>query len=231
MQLAPYQSIDSFDEMFDPEGQPRPSAAQFVDRLLSLSDNDLQQRQKAAELSLKNMGITFNVYGHEAGTEKVWPFDLLPRIIDAGEWTRIEQGLKQRIKALNLFISDVYNERKIFKDGVVPEELLMTSKSYRKQCEGFMPPQGAWCHITGVDLIRDRDGQVYVLEDNLRCPSGVSYVLENRELMKRTFAPVFQGMSVAPIEDYSEQLLQTLLDCGSGRSQRSNRRRVDSRYL
>ncbi|MCA9041946.1 MAG: circularly permuted type 2 ATP-grasp protein [Planctomycetaceae bacterium] len=213
MQLAPYQSTDSFDEMFDSEGQPRPSASRFVDRLLELDEGNLQHRQKAAEMSLKNMGITFNVYGHEAGTEKVWPFDLLPRIIESQEWNRIEAGLKQRITALNLFITDVYNDRKIFKDGVVPEELLMTSKSYRPQCEGFMPPQGAWCHITGVDLIRDKDGEVYVLEDNLRCPSGVSYVLENRELMKRTFAPVFQGMSVAPIEDYAEQLLKTLLDC------------------
>ncbi|MAT14379.1 MAG: hypothetical protein CMJ46_03825 [Planctomyces sp.] len=213
MQLAPYQSVDCFDEMFDPEGQPRPSASRFVERLLELDDGNLQQRQKAAELSLKNMGITFNVYGHAAGTEKVWPFDLLPRIIEAKEWQKIEAGLKQRITALNLFITDVYNDRKIFKDGVVPEELLLTSKSYRPQCQGFMPPQGAWCHITGVDLIRDKDGEVYVLEDNLRCPSGVSYVLENRELMKRTFAPVFQGMSVAPIEDYAEQLLKTLLDC------------------
>ncbi|QDU82728.1 hypothetical protein Pla110_44900 [Polystyrenella longa] len=213
MQLATYPSTDHFDEMFGPDGEPRPSASLFVERLMQLADGNLQQCQKAAEMSLKNLGITFNVYGHEAGTEKVWPFDLLPRIIEADEWSSIDQGLKQRITALNLFISDVYNDRKIIKDGLLPEELLMTCKAYRKQCEGFMPPQGAWCHVTGVDLIRGKDGKVYVLEDNLRCPSGVSYVLENRELMKRTFAPVFQGMSVAPIEDYAEQLLKTLLDC------------------
>lgn len=213
MRLAPYQYSETFDEMFAPDGSPRPSGQKFVERLQTLSEGSLQQRQKAAEISLQNMGITFNVYGHEAGTEKVWPFDLLPRIIDAHEWKTIESGLKQRIHALNLFIDDIYNDCKIIKDGAVPAELVQSSKTLRAQCKGFHPPQGVWCHITGVDLIRDQDGQIYVLEDNLRCPSGVSYVLENRELMKRTFAPVFQGMSVAPIEDYNEQLLKTLLDC------------------
>lgn len=213
MRLAPYQSSESFDEMFAPDGQPRPSGEMFVERLQSLSEGSLQQRQKTADLSLQNMGITFNVYGHAAGTEKVWPFDLLPRIIDAQEWEMIETGLRQRIHALNLFVDDLYNDCKILKDGKIPEELILSSKTLRPQCKGYRPPQGVWCHITGVDLIRDSDGQIYVLEDNLRCPSGVSYVLENRELMKRTFSHVFQGMSVAPIEDYPEQLLKTLLDC------------------
>ncbi|WP_238381218.1 circularly permuted type 2 ATP-grasp protein [Mariniblastus fucicola] len=164
-------------------------------------------------MSLQKMGITFNVYGHEAGTEKVWPFDLLPRIIDGDEWSTVERGLRQRLEALNLFITDTYNDRKIYKDKVVPEDLIFGSKTYRKQCEGVTPIEGVWCHITGVDLIRHADGQIYVLEDNLRCPSGVSYVLENRELMKRTLAGVFEGMSVAPIEDYPEQLLKILHDC------------------
>ena len=199
--------------MFAPDGQPRASGAGFVERLEALDDGNLQHRQKAADLNLQNMGITFNVYSHNAGTEKVWPFDLLPRIIAAQEWTMIERGLEQRIRALNLFVNDLYNDRKIVKDGVVPEELIQSSSTLRKQCIGFRPPQDVWCHITGVDLVRNRDGQLYVLEDNLRCPSGVSYVLENRELMKRTFAHVFEGMSVAPIEDYPEQLLKMLLDC------------------
>jgi uncharacterized circularly permuted ATP-grasp superfamily protein len=202
-----------YDEMFAADGQPRPSGAQFVERLSTLSEGNLQQRQTAAELSLRNLGITFNVYGHEAGTEKVWPFDLLPRIIDAAEWKTVEAGLRQRIRALNLFVNDIYNERKIFKDKAVPESLILSSKTLRPECAGFRPAQGVWCHVTGVDLIRDKDGQIYVLEDNLRCPSGVSYVLENREMMKRTFAHVFQGMSVEPIEGYPEQLLKTLLDC------------------
>lgn len=213
MRLNHYPSLDGFDEMFAPDGRPRHSGARFVERLESLSEGNLQQRQKAAERSLQELGITFNVYGHSAGMEKVWPFDLLPRIIDAAEWSVVENGLTQRIRALNMFVDDVYNDQKIFADGVVPKSLVLSSKTFRKQCSGFRPPKGVWCHITGVDLIRDRDGQIYVLEDNLRCPSGVSYVLENRELMKRTFAHVFQGMSVAPIEDYTEQLLKMLHDC------------------
>ncbi len=213
MELPAYASPDCYDEMFSADGSPRACGAQFVDRLKQLSDQNIQQRQKAAEVSLQNLGITFTVYGHQAGTEKVWPFDLMPRIIDGAEWQRVNLGLQQRIRALNLFVGDIYNDRKIFKDKAVPEELISSSKTLRQQCVGYRPPQNVWCHITGVDLIRDRDGQIYVLEDNLRCPSGVSYVLENRELMKRTFAHVFQGMSVEAIDDYPEQLLQTLLDC------------------
>jgi uncharacterized circularly permuted ATP-grasp superfamily protein len=213
VELNSYRSDDNFDELFDADGQPRSCGIGFVQRLEDLPDGSLQQRQKAADLNLRNMGITFNVYSHQAGTEKVWPFDLLPRIIDSQEWGTIQRGLEQRIRALNLFVDDVYNDGKILRDKVVPEELVWSSKTLRKACMGFHPPQGVWCHVTGVDLIRHRDGQLYVLEDNLRCPSGVSYVLENRELMKRTFAHVFQGMSVAPIEEYPEQLLKTLLDC------------------
>lgn len=202
-----------YDEMFGAEGTPRTACKEFVTRLNEIPDGELRQRQQAAEANLSNMGITFNVYGHEDGTEKVWPFDLLPRIVDCDEWARVERGLKQRIHALNLFVSDVYNDQKIIKDGVVPGELLKSAKTYRDQMTGFMPTQGVWCHISGVDLIRHQDGTIYVLEDNLRCPSGVSYVLENREVMKRAFAKVFEGMSVVPVEEYPEQLLQTLLEC------------------
>lgn len=202
-----------YDEMFGAEGAPRTACREFVSRLNEIPDGELRQRQQAAELNLSNMGITFNVYGHEDGTEKVWPFDLLPRIIDADEWTRVERGLKQRIHALNLFVSDVYNDQKIIKDGVVPGDLLRSAKTYRAQMHGFTPTQGVWCHISGVDLIRHQDGTIYVLEDNLRCPSGVSYVLENREVMKRAFARVFEGMSVVPVEEYPEKLLQTMLEC------------------
>jgi len=224
MELTYAQSEQHFDEMFDRDGAPRIPGRRFVERLQTLSDGHLQERQKAAELSLQNMGITFNVYGHSDGTEKVWPFDLLPRIIDGDEWSKIQRGLEQRIRALNLFVGDVYNERKIFADKAVPLDLIKSSKTLRPQCVGFRPTQNVWCHITGVDLVRDRDGQIYVLEDNLRCPSGVSYVLENREVMKRTFAKVFEGMSVEPIDDYPEQLLKTLLDCAPQRA--SNPRAV-----
>lgn len=212
IQMA-YGGASSYDEMFDSDGRPRPQAASFVRRLNSLDEGELQQRQKLAELNLHDMGITFAVYGDEAGTEKVWPFDLVPRIIDDTEWRTIERGLIQRIRALNLFVGDIYNDQKILKDDVVPTSLIRSAKSLRPACVGQKPPRGVWCHITGVDLVRDGDGRIYVLEDNLRCPSGVSYTLENREIMKRTFSQFFQSMSVAPVEDYSERLLETLLDC------------------
>jgi uncharacterized circularly permuted ATP-grasp superfamily protein len=210
MKFASYETDGFYDEMFDADGQPRPRGALLARRLAALSTGELERRQKAADMALLNMGITFNVYGHEAGTEKIWPFDIIPRIIEAEEWRRVEAGLKQRIHALNLFIDDVYNQRKIFKDRAVPEDLIDTGKCLLKPCTGLKPPKGVWCHITGTDLVRNGDGQIYVLEDNLRCPSGVSYVLENREVMKRTFPQVFNGLSVLPVEDYPEQLLKML---------------------
>jgi uncharacterized circularly permuted ATP-grasp superfamily protein len=210
MRFDTYQTGEFFDEMFESSGRPRKLAELLARRLMSLSDGELTRRQKAADLALLNMGITFNVYGHEAGTEKVWPFDIVPRIIDSREWDRVEQGLKQRIHALNLFIDDVYTERRIIRDGVVPEWLISSGKCLLERCSGLRPPHGIWCHITGTDLVRDLDGQFYVLEDNLRCPSGVSYVLENREVMKRTFPQIFGGLSILPVEDYPEQLLRML---------------------
>jgi uncharacterized circularly permuted ATP-grasp superfamily protein len=213
----PY-DIPGFDEMFAGGGEPRPVSREFVDRLARITEGELRERQKAAEINLSNMGITFNVYGHADGTEKVWPFDLLPRIVAAEEWSRIEAGLRQRVHALNLFVDDVYNEQSIFKAGVLPREMVYGAPTYRKQMEGFSPRQKAWCHISGVDLVRNRDGTIYVLEDNLRCPSGVSYVLENREIMKRAFPRLFEGMSIAPIEAYPDRLLQTLLDCAPANS-------------
>lgn len=203
----------TFDEMFADGGDARPSTSGFVDRLDAMTVDELRGRQYAAELHLNNMGITFNVYGHEAGVEKVWPFDVLPRIIGAEEWARIEAGLTQRVTALNLFIDDVYNEQRSIKDGVVPLRMLETASAYRPELRGFSPPQKAWCHVSGVDLVRDRDGTIYVLEDNCRCPSGVSYVLENREIMKRTLSNVFEGVAVSPVDQYPERLLDTLLQC------------------
>src|SRR6202040_3440176 len=137
-------------------------------------------------------------------------FDLIPRIVRAEEWDEIELGLKQRIYALNAFIDDIYHEQKILKDKVIPEEVIRSAVSYRPQCRGINPPRGVWCHISGTDLVRDSDGQVYVLEDNLRVPSGVSYVLENRVLMKRTFSRVFEGLRVRPVDGYPSKLLETL---------------------
>ena len=157
-----------------------------------------------------NLGITFNVYGHNDGTEKIFPFDIIPRIIDIKEWQTIEKGLKQRIQAINLFLDDIYNEQKILKDKIIDEELIKSSSSFRSECIGLKPSKGIWCHITGTDLVRDADGQFYVLEDNLRCPSGISYVLENRQITKRTFPQLFGSLKVAPVSDYPSKLIDML---------------------
>ncbi|MBI3247206.1 MAG: circularly permuted type 2 ATP-grasp protein [Deltaproteobacteria bacterium] len=198
------------DEMFQPDGRPRPGAVLLQERIDSLSDGELHQRQQAAERALLHMGITFNVYGDSAGTERIFPFDIIPRIVESAEWERLERGLKQRVVALNLFIDDIYHQQKILKDKVVPEEIIASARSFRAACIGLTPPRGIWCHITGTDLVRDGDGQVYVLEDNLRCPSGVSYVLENRQIMKRTFPQVFGELRVRPVDDYPSHLLGML---------------------
>jgi uncharacterized circularly permuted ATP-grasp superfamily protein len=208
--FSDYVTDGFYDEMFLPDGQPRPRAELLARRLQSLSEGELQRRQKSADKALLNMGITFNVYGHEAGTEKIWPFDLIPRIIEHGEWEKIEAGLRQRIMALNMFINDLYHDQKIVRDGVFPEYMAQSAKNFLAPCQGLNPPRGIWCHITGTDLVRDTDGQIYVLEDNLRCPSGVSYVLENREVMKRTFPLLFEGLTILPVENYPEQLLKML---------------------
>jgi uncharacterized circularly permuted ATP-grasp superfamily protein len=213
MPALSYQAICSYDEMFLNDGRPRPRMELVAQRLRSIAQGDLVRHQRAAESMLRNLGITFAVYGHQDGTEKVWPFDILPRAIEPGEWKMIERGLKQRIRALNLFLDDIYNERRAIKEQIVPEDLILSAKTYRAACAGLKPPKEVWCHVTGTDLVRDRDGQIYVLEDNLRCPSGVSYVLENREVMKRTFPQVFKGMSILPVEDYPERLLATLQAC------------------
>ncbi len=210
IRLDGYDTSGFYDEMFLADGRPRPRAEMLAQRLTSLSEGELQRRQKAADLALLNMGITFNVYGHEAGTEKVWPFDIVPRIIDSKEWQYIERGLIQRIRALNLFIDDIYHDRKILHDRAIPDWLIDSGKNLLAHCAGLNPPHGIWCHITGTDLVRDDQGQIYVLEDNLRCPSGVSYVLENREVMKRTFPQIFDGLTIQPVEDYPEQLLRML---------------------
>ena len=210
MRFDSYQTDGFHDEMFDADGKPRPEARLLIETINSLEEGQLLQSQRAAERLLLQMGITFNVYGDSAGTERIFPFDLIPRIVDANEWDWIERGLKQRIRCLNEFIYDIYHKKKILKDKVIPEEIIKSAAFYRPQCEGIHPPLGVWCHITGTDLVRHGDGQIYVLEDNLRVPSGVSYVLENRDLMKRTFPSVFEGLLVRPVSEYPGKLLETL---------------------
>lgn len=209
--FAGYQTEQFHDELFDLQGHPRPGAKVLVDFINRLPPGTLQERQEAIERALHRMGITFAVYGDESGTEKIFPFDIVPRIVEAFEWNHISAGLKQRIRALNHFINDMYHDQQFIKDGHMPLELVSEAESFRHECIGLKPPKGIWCHITGTDLIRHSDGAVYVLEDNLRCPSGVSYVLQNRLLMKRSFPQAFADSSVRPVFDYPSRLYETLV--------------------
>ena len=211
MEINNYRPGDFYDELFLPDGTPRSIAATLIEKIRSLSLVELQQQQQLAQSTLLRMGVTFNVYSDDRGTEKILPFDIIPRTICDREWTQLEQGLKQRTHALNLFLSDIYGDQKIVADGVIPQELIYSASGFLKPCMGLKPPQGIWCHVTGTDLIRDRDGSWYVLEDNLRCPSGVSYVLENRRVMKSTFPRLFEKMQIRPVEDYASRLLETLM--------------------
>jgi len=210
VRFSSYQTDGFYDEMFQTDDVPRPQARLLLETIQSLSDGQLLRSKVAAERLLLQMGITFNVYADSAGTERIFPFDLVPRIIASEEWTWIERGLEQRIHALNEFIDDIYHDQKILKDGVIPAEVVLSAASYRPQCQGLDPPRRIWCHIAGIDLVRDGNGQIYVLEDNLRVPSGVSYVLENREVLKRTFPQVFEGLSIRPVNQYPSRLLEML---------------------
>jgi uncharacterized circularly permuted ATP-grasp superfamily protein len=210
MTFTDYDPEAFFDEMFASAGAPRAAAQALMQVIEALPDGEIDRRQRSAERALLAMGITFNVYGADEGTERIFPFDLIPRIVAAAEWRTIERGLKQRIHALNLFIDDIYHERRILKDRVIPDYVLETAASLRAPCVGMRPPRGIWCHVTGTDLVRHSDGQVYVLEDNLRCPSGVSYVLQNRNVMKRTFPQVFAASRIRPVDDYPSHLRATL---------------------
>ncbi len=199
-----------FDELIGDDGQPRPAARALCDHLASLSDSELRERKDASELAILTMGITFTVYGEGGDVDRAWPFDIIPRVIELREWQRIEAGLKQRLQALNCFIDDLYGEQRILRDGVIPSELILESKNFRPECVGVRPPFGVWAHICGSDLVRDADGTVYVLEDNLRVPSGVSYMLENRQVMKRVLPELFENATILPVDDYPSQLFDTL---------------------
>jgi uncharacterized circularly permuted ATP-grasp superfamily protein len=212
MNFEHYEPGDFYDELFIAKNQPRPEVIPLIERINSLPPDEILRRQEVAQQALFKLGATFNVYSDNQGTERIFPFDVIPRIVSAKEWQFLEAGLKQRIYALNCFIADVYDAQKIISDGVIPAEVITTSKGLLKPCIGLKPPGGIWCHITGTDLVRDKDGQWYVLEDNLRCPSGISYVLENRRVMKSAFPQVFETMGIRPVDDYPSHLLDTLLN-------------------
>lgn len=199
-----------FDEMFESPGVPRPHYHDLYQRLTTLGRAEFAKRVRMADLTFRNQGITFTVYSDQAGVEKIFPFDLVPRIIPDREWDYIERGLTQRITALNLFCQDVYHKQKILRDRVIPPELIYGAKMFRREMFGVKVPRNIYVHICGTDLIRDHTGQYLVLEDNGRTPSGVSYVLENRAIMKRVFPVVFSRYRVRAIEDYPYNLLRTL---------------------
>lgn len=208
--FANYQLDAAYDEMFTAAGKPRVQYEALYRRLLDLAPSELKQRQQTADVAFLNQGITFTVYGHGEGTEKIFPYDLLPRIITADEWTTLERGLTQRITALNLFLKDIYHDEKILKDGVVPRELIYSCKHYRREMRGLRVRRDIYVSVVGTDLVRVNDGQFAVLEDNLRVPSGVSYMLANRQVMKKVFPGLFGSYNVRPIDHYGQALLATL---------------------
>ncbi|HVW04814.1 MAG TPA: circularly permuted type 2 ATP-grasp protein [Vicinamibacterales bacterium] len=205
-----YHLDTSFDEMFDAAGRPRPPYQALLSRLLDLPAEDLRRRQREADAAFLQQGITFTVYGDKGGTERVFPYDLLPRILTHDEWQRISRGLSQRLLALNLFLRDVYGDGRILKEGIVPRELVVTAQHYRREMRGLYQRPDVRISVAGTDLVRLPDGSFAVLEDNLRVPSGVSYMLTNRQITKRVFPQLFVDYEIEPIDHYAQALLATL---------------------
>jgi uncharacterized circularly permuted ATP-grasp superfamily protein len=207
---AGYEVGDFFDEMLEAPGRPRPHYKALYESLATLPPDALEERNRVANSFFLTQGIGFTVYGDEQGTDRIFPFDLVPRIVPAGEWAQIERGLEQRLRALNLFLDDIYHGQRILSAGVVPPELVFGAKGFRREMIGVDPPGRIYAHVGGIDLVRDRDGRYLVLEDNLRTPSGVSYMLESRQALKRILAQVFGRYGVRPIDDYPRALSETL---------------------
>jgi len=208
----------AFDEAFGREGGARAHYRPLVSILESFTQTEIERRERLQKLSLIDQGITFTVYGEKEGTERIFPFDFVPRIIPAREWERIQAGLVQRVTALNLFILDVYQDQRCLKDGIVPAELVLSRKEYKRELLGVVPPQRIYTHVVGTDIIRDGNGEYMVLEDNCRCPSGVSYVLENRNVLSRVFPEFFTAYPVRGIKDYPNLLLRALLHAAPRRT-------------
>ncbi len=208
--FAGYEVGGFFDEMFDSAGQVRPHYAKLLERFSGMEPAEFDRKNAQAEHSYLSQGITFTVYSGDEGTERIFPFDLIPRIVPAAEWTHIERGLEQRLTALNMFLHDIYHDQRILKEGIIPAEIVQSAKHFRPEFMGFDVPKNIYIHICGTDLIRDNDGRYLVLEDNGRCPSGVSYLLENRQAMKRVFPHLFSSYQVRPVDRYPQELLGVL---------------------
>ena len=205
-----YRAEGFWDELVAPSGEAQIGAERLLAALGRLSDDEVRERKTAAEIAIRTMGITFTVYDDSGNTDREWPFDIVPRLILKAEWDRIAQGLVQRVRALNAFIDDVYHEGQCLRDGVLPADYVLKSREYRSRCIGIHPPHGVWAHVCGTDLVRDKDGALYVLEDNLRVPSGVSYMLENRAVMKRVLPELFDDYVIHPVDDYPAELAACL---------------------
>ena len=208
--LKNYLLDHAFDEMFADNADLREQYGPLLEHFAAMPQDEVQRRKQAADLSFLNQGITFTVYGRDEGTEKIFPYDLIPRIITGAEWAKVERGLTQRITALNLFLKDIYNEGRILNDGIVPREIVYSCQHFRRQMSGLQVPRNVYIAVCGTDLIRLENGEFVVLEDNLRVPSGVSYMLTNRRVMKRIFPQLFRNYNVKPIEQYTQLLLGTL---------------------
>ena len=207
----PYPLREFYDEMFAAPQATRPHYRLLQEYLQAMSPADFAERRRLADTTFLNQGITFTVYGEEEGVERIFPFDLIPRIIPAAEWTRLERGLSQRVMALNQFLHDIYHDQRILREKIVPAELVFSARYFCREMMGVNVPKDIYTHIVGTDLVRATDGEYYVLEDNLRSPSGVSYMLENRQVMKRAFADLFARYGVRPVEHYPQELLNMLM--------------------
>ena len=221
---SPYDPGIFFDEMFNSAqaGDVRPHYRRMAERLNTLELPEFEERRAAVDLAFLRRGVTFTVYNDSQGTERIFPFDLIPRVIPSTEWKRIEAGLTQRLLALNLFLDDIYHGQKILKDKIVPASLILGAKHFRREFMNFSVPKGIYVHICGTDLIRDGKGEYLVLEDNLRCPSGASYMIENRAAMRRAFPNLFQSYGVKPVEGYADQLLKALLHLAPDKNEKPN---------
>lgn len=208
-----YQPENFYDEMFQSDGKARAHYEHVAQAFNEIDAEEFRNKQTAVEAAFMRGGVTFTVYNDSQGTERIFPFDCVPRVIPADEWEVVEKGLIQRLTALNLFLHDIYHEQKIIKDRVIPAQYVLSAKHFRREFMHFSVPKDIYVHICGTDLIRDKDGRYLVLEDNLRCPSGASYMLENRTALKRTFPQLFQSSGVLPVSNYPEDLLKVMQYC------------------
>lgn len=205
-----YDSDRHFDELITEKGKAREPSRKLVKHIAQMEVGELDKRRQMADATIQEMGISFTVYTEEGNIDRAWPFDIIPRTILSRQWEVAADGLQQRLKALNMFINDLYHDQQIIKDGIIPEHIITKSKNFRPECVGITPAHGVWANICGTDLVRDADGKFYVLEDNLRVPSGVSYMLENRAITKRVLPEMFEKENILPVDDYTSQLFDML---------------------